>query len=436
MLQDWENFIKFNGITYLNQPWMFHYPEEELEYFGEIGFRLEGNVDDPNYEVKDGDASYLDKGTKIYFIKGYSSDFRLVADTSEKLLLFEADTNPNAAKGSDLLDIGGRVVTIEISSPFDGKNRVASISDPGTVSTLVDIILEAPVDQESPKPGNSRASITFYLYDGVNVRRSFRPDTGELHRGIMLPDDFWETVEPLLPIPSELDGTQWTLIEMDGKGLVEDTHITLYFRDGSVQGFAGCNTYGAEYSTEESGILKIEMPFQTMLGCPFPEGVLEQEREYIEKLANTARYSITGSKLEIYGPGNKKLLVFERIPEYSMEPADLVGTRWKLVSMNGEPVLKDLTITLSFDSDTEASGQAGVFDYSLFYTASGDDIGWGMSEERTGELSKELERQALHYTDSLMWVANYRLTSGTLELYTSKGDTLVYELVEDSDGAN
>ena len=55
-----------------------------------------------------------------------------------------------------------------------------------------------------------------------------------------------------------------------------------------------------------------------------------------------------------------------------------------------------------------------------------------MSTKRDGELPQELERQALRYIDSVMWVANYRLATDKLELYTSKGDTLVYRRSENS----
>ena len=232
----------------------------------------------------------------------------------------------------------------------------------------------------------------------------------------------------------ELDGTQWSLIEINGKGLIEGSYISLYFHNGSVEGSAGCNTYGVDYSTEEPNILKIPMPGMTEEACSSPEGVLEQEQEYVNTLSSAAFYSISDNKLEIYGPGNKKLLVFERIPEYPMDPADLVGTSWQLISMNGDPVIEGLSVTLYFDSDSEASGHAGCFDYVLPYTASGDDIRWGMSTRRDGELPQELENQALRYTASVMWVSNYRLTPGMLELYTSKGDTLVYEPLESSDG--
>ena len=169
------------------------------------------------------------------------------------------------------------------------------------------------------------------------------------------------------------------------------------------------------------------------MNCKSPEGVLEQEEEYITTLGNAAQYSVTDSKLEIYSSGNQKLLVFERIPEYSMNPADLVGTSWHLVSINGVPVLEDLSITLTFDSDSEASGRAGCIDYVLPYTASGDDIRWGMIAKRDIECSYS---QTLNYTGIVMWGANYRITAEKLEIFTAKGDTLTYKPLGSSDGSS
>ena len=237
-------------------------------------------------------------------------------------------------------------------------------------------------------------------------------------------------------ISIELDGTQWSLVSINDGELIEGSHISLYFRNGSVWGSAGCNIYGGDYSTEDPNILKIPVPGMTEMACPSPEGVLGQEQEYVNTLHNAALYSVTYDTLEIYSSGNHKLLLFERKQEYSMNPADLIGTSWQLVSMNEAPILEGLSITLTFDSDSEASGRAGCIDYVLPYTASGDDIRWGMSTKRDGELPQEIERQALHYTDIIMWGANYRLTAEQLEIFTAKGDTLIYKPLGSSDNGH
>jgi hypothetical protein len=100
--------------------------------------------------------------------------------------------------------------------------------------------------------------------------------------------------------------------------------------------------------------------------------------------------------------------------------------------MNNEPVLKGLSITLSFDRNSQASGVAGCFTYQLpyettLYKLEGDDIRWGIMCRRTGELPQTLEYMAGSYTDKIALAANYHLTKDKLEIFTAKGDTLVYK---------
>jgi len=233
---------------------------------------------------------------------------------------------------------------------------------------------------------------------------------------------------------SPLEGTGWSLIEINGGELVDGTYISLSFYRGTVEGNGGCNRYHGEYSTEDPNILNIQEPGHTEEGCVEPEGVLEQERAYFRALSNAATYEIINDNLVIYGQDNQKLLVFKKIRRFQMDPADLIGTAWQLESMNDTAVPDGLSITLAFDTDSEASGRSGVFDYWLDYTASGDRISWGMRTKRDGELPRELEMYALDYTDTIGSANQYNLLGDRLEIYTSKGDTLVYEPIESSGG--
>jgi len=197
---NWVSFIKFNDIMYVRKvvP-LDSFVEEDLKYYDKTKRKLADNVDDLNYRSKNGDAAFLKEGTSIYSIRGYSPDFRLIAKTEIEMRLYEADTNPHATKGADLLDIGGKVECIGINSPIDGKTELASIKEESLVSSLVEIVLNAPVDQTVRSSGGSQLFLAFHLSDGTMVNRSFRPDTGELSRGIMLPDEFGRTIESFIP---------------------------------------------------------------------------------------------------------------------------------------------------------------------------------------------------------------------------------------------
>ena len=158
----WVDFIMFNGIMYERQfVSLDSLAEEDLKYYDKTKYKLADNINELGYKIKDGDAAYLDEGTPIYSIKEYSPDFRLVAEAGEESLLFEADTNPNAKTGADLLDIGGKVEYIGINSSVDGITEIASITDEKLVSNLVEMVLNAPIDQELLSSGGSRLFIVF-----------------------------------------------------------------------------------------------------------------------------------------------------------------------------------------------------------------------------------------------------------------------------------
>jgi len=232
-----------------------------------------------------------------------------------------------------------------------------------------------------------------------------------------------------------LDGTRWSLIEINGSEIIEGTHISLYFDDGTATGSAGCNSYYGDYSTKNPNILKIQVPGRTDMDCPSPEGVIEQEKVYLSTLPRAATYEIDNDNLEIYSEDKRKLLVFERKQKFQMNPDKLIGTSWQLVSMNGAPILEGLSILLTFESGSRATGRAGVFNYVLDYTASGDSIRWGMGSHRLRELPqlpRELEHQALEYTDAIARASHYNLTEDRLEIFTSRGDSFVYKPFGDS----
>ncbi len=198
---DWVNFIRFGGTTYLAAPTRPGRPLTESDLgpvFATVTFKLEGNVQNPGYQSRDGDAAFLDAGTKVYTVKGYSPTFRLAAHKNNAFTLYEADTNPHARKGADLLDIGGKVQYIGIVSDQDGVTELGAIKDPKRVAALVAMVLEAPIDQNR-QGGHRQYFIAFHLADGTVVTRAYWLDTGELARGILLPKAFGLAIKAALP---------------------------------------------------------------------------------------------------------------------------------------------------------------------------------------------------------------------------------------------
>lgn len=195
---DWIDFIRFGGITYTAPPAGSGRPlmgSDLGPVFATVKFKLDGNVRNPNYQSKDGDAAFLNPGTKVYSVKGYKSTFRLAAYQNGEIQLYESDTNPHAKVGADLLDIGGKVLYIGINSEQDGKTELAAIKDSKQVVGLITMVLKAPVNQNYQSSGSSQYFLDFHLQDGTSVIRAYWPDSGELSRGILLPAAFGSAIK-------------------------------------------------------------------------------------------------------------------------------------------------------------------------------------------------------------------------------------------------
>jgi heat shock protein HslJ len=240
------------------------------------------------------------------------------------------------------------------------------------------------------------------------------------------------------PIDPALDDTEWVLTSLNGSSLREGSNITLNFAGGKVGGFAGCNAYGGEYTAADEGTLTIGEMMITCQLCPSPEGVMQQEDAYTEVLRNAAAYRLLDDHLEIANAAGETTLVFTMKEEFPMDPSDLVGTAWQLVSMDGRSPVEGATITLAFHDENQVSGSAGCREYVATYEASGDDIrfSWIAMMGSICAGPESLLEQEGQYTTSLGWVTNYRLSEEQLEILTARGEVLVFEpLPEDSNAS-
>ena len=142
-----------------------------------IAFRGDGYAG-PNYRHQDGDATHLNPGTQVFVVKGYSPQFRLGTVEEGRAVLYEADTNPFAKTGANLLDIRGKVTTIDILNDDDALTVLATIDDERTVERFIEMVLGAPVDQGSNDYGGPRYFLGLRLEDGTSVVRAFWMETG------------------------------------------------------------------------------------------------------------------------------------------------------------------------------------------------------------------------------------------------------------------
>ena len=174
---------------------------------------LSGAGKGPSYQPVDGDAAFVPSGQPVYAVQGYATRFRLAARHDRRLVLYEVSDNPRARTGRDLLDIGGKVSTIALTSKTDGRTVLGRIGEATQVATLVNLVLDAPVDGQ--RHGELAGFVSFELRDGTATTQAYFRDVPMLARGILVPRDFAAAMDQLLanaptptPMPASVNLTQ------------------------------------------------------------------------------------------------------------------------------------------------------------------------------------------------------------------------------------
>ena len=90
---------------------------------------------------------------------------------------------------------------------------------------------------------------------------------------------------------SLLQGAEWVVEDIAGKGIVDRSRATLNFgEDGTVSGRASCNTYGATWTLSGES-LTVSRGRATLMACS--PALDNQEREFLRVLESANRFDIT-----------------------------------------------------------------------------------------------------------------------------------------------
>lgn len=110
---------------------------------------------------------------------------------------------------------------------------------------------------------------------------------------------------------SELQNTEWTLLQLRGKPLIEGTKITLKITDERIEGGSGCNFYFADEVFMEKGEFSITEMARTLRECA--ENIMEQEQAFQSALAREAEaFQVTDDRLEFHNTAGDVILVFTK----------------------------------------------------------------------------------------------------------------------------
>jgi len=95
---------------------------------------------------------------------------------------------------------------------------------------------------------------------------------------------------------NDLEGSQWNLLYINKSTPLEGSTFTIEFEDGEVHGRSGCNSYFGEYTVKGNEI-SFGMLAATEMACMEPEGIMQQEQEYLTFLSEVVTWSVEGEQL-------------------------------------------------------------------------------------------------------------------------------------------
>ena len=78
-------------------------------------------------------------------------------------------------------------------------------------------------------------------------------------------------------------------------------------------GSAGCNNYFGPYQASGTNIT-IQPPAATSQACAEPEGVMEQEAQFLSALPTAATFRLDGDSLELRTAGDQIAVMLTRVP--------------------------------------------------------------------------------------------------------------------------
>lgn len=148
--------------------------------------------------------------------------------------------------------------------------------------------------------------------------------------------------------PTSLEGTSWLMLSYNNGtgGLVSallGTEITAEFMDGTVSGLAGCNSYSASYELDGNHI-SVGPAVSTRMFCGEPEGVMEQENQYLAALQSAATYEIKANVLTMFDGEGTRMVTYQ-----AASAAEVTGTA---------PAQDEVLANMEYQSEWTESGTA------------------------------------------------------------------------------
>jgi len=106
-----------------------------------------------------------------------------------------------------------------------------------------------------------------------------------------------------------LDGTAWTMTEINGRFALGSTTVWISFDGDEVGGSGGCNSYGGDVTKNNRGKMEFGMINMTLMYC-MEDGVSDQESKYMMALNEVRTYHMSGGLLVMSNAEGDVILKF------------------------------------------------------------------------------------------------------------------------------
>lgn len=112
-------------------------------------------------------------------------------------------------------------------------------------------------------------------------------------------------------VSTNLVGSQWRFVEVEGVPVPPDVRTILRLRDGRASGRAGCNSFGAAWELMPAGRIRFSQLMSTKMACLEPAGAMQVEHGVVAALRHAARVEHEGERLVLLDAAGKRLAALE-----------------------------------------------------------------------------------------------------------------------------
>jgi uncharacterized lipoprotein YbaY len=227
---------------------------------------------------------------------------------------------------------------------FEGNVVVQALDGDGNVLAEQPTIIQAP-DAGTGGEGPWSVELTVEttpVTSGKIYAYSDSPQDGSIMASASVDVTYGEAPEEEKVNPED---HLWYLVSLDGNPLIEKTAIYLQFEDNNAVGSAGCNNYNSTYELTATTI-QFGPPGTTRKSCPTPEGIMDQENQYLAAFESAATYTIENMQFKISNEGGDLILVYD---------AAVIGN---VIGPDGATVPEDSVVQVQLNDVSLADVQA------------------------------------------------------------------------------